>query len=296
MVFLSYFCVPQRNNPINTKLYKRMKNILIFTVLLFCFQLSAQRKPKIKGSKIVTDAQENLPPFKSIVLIDDLEIRLRKAPREGYAVTADDNLIDVLKFKVEDSVLSISSFYDITSKKKLDITVNYTNIDALTLHDGDIRMDGAIITDKLDVNMHESSKIQLNAEASSVTLTMEGNSSGDFTLKGEEMNFVLKNRIDARIYTVSETNSLKMFENASAKMEGTTTEFKVDLIENSSLKGERLEAEKAVVNLQNSASAEVNVKSNVELTSSGSSKTYVYGDAKIELIDFLDTSELHRRK
>ncbi|MGB6153622.1 MAG: DUF2807 domain-containing protein, partial [Pricia sp.] len=168
-----------------------MKNLVLFIALLFCFQLSAQRKPKIKGSRIVADVQENLPPFNTIELKDDLEIRLRKSPQEGYAITADDNLIDVLKFKVEDSVLTISSFYKITSKKKLNITVNYSNINTIRVHDGDIRMDGAIITDDLDVHMFESAKMQLNAEAAFMAIQMEGNSSGDFTLKGDEINFVL---------------------------------------------------------------------------------------------------------
>ncbi len=273
-----------------------MKNTLLFATLLFCFQLSAQRKPKIKGSRIVTDVQENLPPFKAIELNDDLEVRLRKAPQEGYAITADDNLIDVLKFKVEDSVLIISSFYNITAKKKLDITVNYSDIDVLTLHDGDTRMDGAIITDVLKVYVLESAKLQLNAEASRMDIHMEGSSSGDFTLKGKELNLVLDDRADARIFAVSETSNLKMHKNASAKLEGTVGDVTINLFENSSLKGKDLESEKVVVNLQGSSSAEVNAKSTVELTSSGSSKTYVYGDGKIELIEFLDTSELHREE
>ncbi len=273
-----------------------MKNILFFATLLFCFQLSAQRKPKIKGSRIVTDVQENLPPFKAIELNDDLEVRLRKAPQEGYSITADDNLIDVLKFSVEDSVLTISSFYNITSKKKLDITVNYNDIDRLTLKDGDTRMDGPIITDDLEVNLSESAKLQLNAEAGQISVTMEGNSSGDFTLKADEINFILKDRIDARVYAVSEMNNLKMHENASADMEGSVGELTVNLFERASVKGKGLESEKIFLNLQGSSSAEVNVKSAIEITSSGSSKTYVYGDGKIELIEFLDTSELYKKK
>ncbi len=273
-----------------------MRKILFFTALLICFQVSAQRKPKIKGSRIITDVQENLPPFNTIELNDDLEIRLRKAPQEGYAVTADDNLIDVLKFKVEDSVLTISSFYNITAKKKLDITVNYSDIGNLILHDGDMRMDGAIITDVLKVHVLASAKLQLNAEASRMVVHMEGNSSGDFTLKGEELDLLLKDRADANIFAVNDTTSLKMHANASAKLEGTAGDLTINIFDSSSLKGKGFESEKAVVNLQDSSSAEVNVKSAIELTSSGSSKTYVYGDGKIELIEFLDTSELHKEK
>ncbi|MDT7829514.1 DUF2807 domain-containing protein [Pricia sp. S334] len=273
-----------------------MKNILFFTAFIICFQLSAQRKPKIKGSRIVTDVQQNLSPFHTIELNDDIEVRLRKAPQPGYAITADDNLIDVLKFEVKDSVLVISSFYTITGKKKLDITVNYTDIDALNLSNGDIRMDGPVVTDELKVKMADAAKLQLNAEANRIEITMDGKSSGDFTLTGDTMDFVLNGRADARIYTISGTNDLKIYRNAGAIMEGTVDTFNATLLDNTSLKGERLEADMVFLKVQNSASAKVQVNSKIELTASGSSKTYVHGDGEIELVEFSDTSELHREK
>ena len=273
-----------------------MKKIVIFAALLFCVQLSAQRKPKIKGSRIVTDVQENLTPFNSIELIDDVAISLRKAPQEGYAITADDNLIDVLKFKVEDSILTISSFYTITSKKKLQIEINYTDLNTLILRDGDVRMDGAIITDNLSVHMFESAQLQLNAEANRTDIDMQGNSSGDFTLKGDEINFTLKDRADVSAFAVSGINTLKMYNNSSAKLEGTSSELNLNLSENSNLNSKGLESEKVKVTLQGSTSAVVNVTTAMQLTSSGASKTYVYGEGKIEIIDFMDTSELHKEK
>ena len=273
-----------------------MKNLLIFTAFIICFQLSAQRKPKIKGSRIVTDVQENLSPFTTIELNDDLEVRLRKAPQPGYSITADDNLIDVLKFEVKGNVLEISSFYSITAKKKLEITVNYTDINALILSNGDIRMDGPIVTDELEVKMTESARLQLNAEANQTAITMDDKSSGDFVLKGATMDFVLNGRANARIYTESETNELKMYRNAGARMEGTVGTFNAILMDNTSLKGERLEAERAFLDVQNSASAKLQVNSKIELTASGSSKTYVHGDGEIELLEFSDSAELHREK
>jgi hypothetical protein len=273
-----------------------MKNIVLPFVLLICFQVYSQRKPKIKGNRDVIEVQERLPPFRAIELKDDLKIELAKAPEEGYAIEADDNLVDVLKFEVEDSTLIISSFYKITGKKKLDITVNYNYLDALTLRNGDIRMEDAIVSDYLDVKTYESARLQLNAEASQIDIDMEGNSSGDFVLTGDAMNFALKDRIDVRIYTDSGTNDFKMYKTASATMEGMVDSLNVDLFENSSLKGRRLVAKKAYLNLQDSPSAEVNVQEEMELTSSGSSRTYLYGDGKIKIIDFLDTSELHKKK
>ena len=273
-----------------------MKNVLFLLTFLCCVQVYSQRKPKIKGNKSVIDVQQSLPPFNAIELKDDLDIRLQSAAEEGYSITADDNLIDVLKFNVEDSTLVISSFYNITGKKKLEITVNYNYINAITLYDGRVEMDGVITSDELYINTYESSKLELNADAQLINVNMEGNSSGDFNLNGAEMNFVLKDRIDVRIYTVSEVNNIKMYKNASAKMEGTAGELHVNLFENANLKGEKLEADKVYLIAQDSPSADIFAKKDFELTASGSSKTHLYGDPKIEIVEFLDTSELHKEK
>ncbi len=273
-----------------------MKNLIVLCAIIFCFQAFAQRKPKIKGNKNVVEVVENLPPFNSIQLNDDLEIALQKSSQEGYEITADDNLIDVLKFEVQENTLVISSYYKITSKKKLDITINYFELHYITMNDGRIRMKDMIKTDELNVNTYGSSKLELTANAPFININMEGNSSGDFNLDSDSLNIVLKDRIDVRIYSVSERNILKMYKNASVKIEGTTNTFLVNLLENANLKGERLEANKVQLNLQDASSAIVNARDTFELSSSGSSKAYLYGNAEITVLDFLDTSELHKEK
>jgi len=273
-----------------------MKNIVLFVALLFCIQAFGQRKPKIKGNKNVVEVSEELPPFSAIELKDDLDIMLQKASSEGYSITADDNLIDVLKFEVEDSTLVISSYYKITGKKKLDITINYTYIEAVTLQDGRIEMKDIISSNQLYINTYGGSKLQLNANAPFVNINMEGNSSGDFNIDSDSLSIVLKDRIDVGIYAVSDSNTLKMTENAAAKMEGTTDTFNLNLLGNANLKAEKLEAARVTATLEESPSARINAYKDFELSSRGSSKTYFYGAAKIVLIDFLDTSQLHKEK
>lgn len=273
-----------------------MKNSILFIALIFCFQITAQRKPKIKGNKSVVDVREELPPFNSIELNDDLEIVLQKASNEGYALTADDNLIDVLKFQVVDSTLVITSFYKITGKKKLDITISYVELVSVTMRDGRINMKDIISTDELYVNTFGPSRLELNASAEIIHINMEGMSSADFNLQSDSLNITLKDRIDARIYTVGDSNSMKMQDNASAKVEGTTETFDVILNGNANLKAEKLDAATVKANLEGSPNARIYAHQNFELTSNGSSKTQFYGPGKIVLIDFLDTSQLHREK
>lgn len=273
-----------------------MKNIGIVIALLVCFQAFSQRKPKIKGNKSVIDVVEILPSFNAIELNDDLDIVLAKSNQEGYTLKADDNLIDVLKFKVVDSTLSISSFYKITSKKKLEITINFYELSRVVIRDGRIRMKDVIETEQLIVETYGSSKLELNAETLYTKLIMEGNSSGDFNIQSDSLNVILKDRVDARVYTVSEITNIQMNTNSAVTMEGTTYAMSAHLFDNANLKARKLEAEGVEVIAEGSPSAKVYASKDFELTSRGSSKTYLSGEAKIDILEFLDTSELHKEK
>jgi len=273
-----------------------VKNLIILALLISTTGIYAQRKPKIKGNKAVIDVREDLPAYNAIELNDDLEINLQRSSNTGYAITADDNLIDVLKLEVRDSTLIISSFYKITSKKKLEITVNYEEIQAITLRDGVIKMEDIISTYKLDVYTFGASRLELNASASVTNINMEGMSSGDFNLDTDSLSVNLEDRVDARVYMVGERNNVEMHKNASLRMEGTTDTLNLKLFENAKYKGEKFEAAVVNADLEETSNARINAFREIELLSRGSAKTYLYGNPKITIIEFLDTSELHKQR
>ena len=272
-----------------------MKKLIILAVLISSCGIYAQRKPKIKGNKAVIDVREELPAFNAIELNDDLEINLQKSSNTGYAITADDNLIDVLKFQVEDSTLIISSFYKITSKRKLEITVNYNELQAITLREGVLKMDDIISAYKLDINTYGASRLQLNASASVTNINMEGQSSGDFNLDSDSLTVNLKDRVDASIYMVGDRNTIEMHKNASVRMEGTTDTLSLKLFDNAKYKGAKFEAAVVIADLEETSNARIYAFKEIELLSRGSAKTYLYGNPKITIIEFLDTSELHKQ-
>ena len=250
-----------------------MKKSILLIAILICFQTSAQRKPKIKGNKNVIEVREDLPFFKAIELVDDLELVLQKGTSEGYTIEADDNLIDVLKFKVVDSTLIISSFYKITSKKQLDISISYIGLESITMHDGKINMKDVISSDRFLVNTFGASRLELNATAPIIQINMEGMSSGDFNLASDSLNIALKDRVNGHIYAVGVSNAIQMFKNASAKIEGSADVLDVELFENSNLKAEKMEATKIVAYLEGSADAKLKAIEHIGLSSRGSSKT-----------------------
>jgi hypothetical protein len=272
-----------------------MKKVVIL-VFLFCtgFQSFAQRKPKIKGNRNVIATTENLPRFSKIQLSDDINVLIEKGSVESVTIEADDNLIDVLKFNVSDGTLYISSFYKITSKKKLEITVFYTELEALDLSSGLITMKDVITSDYLDVKTSGAARLILNASADVIDIQMEENSSGDFNVASDSLNLTFKDRIDAKVYATGQNNTLFMYKNASVKMEGNTELFAAKLYGNCTLRAEEFNAKTMLLESEDSPDAKVNVVNEFELSSKGASKTSLYGNPKITILEFLDTSQLHK--
>ncbi|MGB2760176.1 GIN domain-containing protein [Maribacter stanieri] len=274
-----------------------MKKFTLLVVVLFIsFSGYTQRKPKIKGNKNVIEVREDLAPFTAIELVDDLDIVIQKASQEGYALELDDNLLDVLKFKVDNGVLKISSFYNITSKKKLEITIFFQELRSIKMLNGKISMKDVISTDRLKVATFGTSRLELNATADIMDITMEEISSGDFNLASDSLNITLKDRIDVKLYTTGSSNNIYMYKNASAKLEGTADFLMAKMYGNSSLKAADLQSNDVLLITEDSPDIEIRALNTLQLSSKGSTRTKLYGEAKITILDFLDTSRLEKER
>lgn len=270
------------------------KCVVVLLISMFSLNMFAQRKPKIKGNKNVIEIKENLEPFSTIELLDDLDVVLEKSSQEGYALELDDNLVDVLKFNVENGTLQISSFYTITSKRKLEITVFYQELSALVMRNGKISMTDVISAERLKVNTSGTSRLELNATADIMDITMEEISSGDFNIASDSLNIILKDRIDVKLYTTGARNSLYMYENSSAKLQGSIEILTAKLYGKSTLNASELESGEVLLVTEDSPDAAVRALNGFQLSSKGASKTKLYGNPKITILDFLDTSQLEK--
>lgn len=270
---------------------------LIFCILALTISWgNAQRKPKIKGNKDVVEVSYSLPEFNAIELNDDLDIVLERSSAIGYDLIADDNLIDILKFEVVDGTLVISSFYKITGKKKLEITVQFNQLNSLIIREGKITMRGKTSTDLFEVTTFGSAKAEVSADADVISLKMSGNSSGTFNFDTDSLNLDFADRIDTRVYASSGTTNVTMRKNAGVTLEGTSDSLNLDIKGNGNLKAQKFEAAVVKADLDETPTVRINAYRDFELYSKGSSKTYLYGNPKIIIHEFLDTSELLKRK
>nr|WP_299073854.1 DUF2807 domain-containing protein [uncultured Allomuricauda sp.] len=272
-----------------------MKNLIVLLLLLCQVTVLAQRKPKIKGSRIVSEVNEELPAFNAIQLNDNLDIKLKKSFGPGYEIIADDNLIDILKFRVEDNTLVISAFYDVTAKKQFDITINYTELRAITVKEGSIVSEDIINSDELFVDAFADARLNLKASAAVMDINLEDNSKGDFNVDVDSLNVGLTNRAEAYIYSVNEVSVVDLDGNGSLTYEGTSDRIAIDLTGNSKYKGEKMEAGTISAKLENDANARLYAYRDLELSAKGNSRVYLYGNPKITILEFLDTSQLIKK-
>lgn len=273
-----------------------MKKILLLLLFVYPLLTNAQRKPRIKGSRIVTEVSEELPAFNAIVLNDNLDIVIKKSFGPGYDIVADDNLIDILKFNVQDSTLVISSYYDVTAKKQFDITITYTDLKAITLKDGSIVSNDVIESDELFVDGFNNTKLDIKANAAVMDINLEDTSNGTFNVDADSLNISMGSRAQAYVYAVNETALVELDQNASLTLEGTSDRVKMNLMGNAKYKGETMEAGSVTLTMANNPSARVYAFRDLELSAKGDSRVYLYGTPQITILEFLDTAQLIKKQ
>jgi hypothetical protein len=106
----------------------------------------------------------------------------------------------------------------------------------------------------------------------------------------------LQDKADARIYSITQIANVLFQKNAKATMEGTVDTLRLQLTDNAYIQAYKFEAGTIKATLEGGSRAEVNAVNDIELSSQGTAKTYLYGEGKITIDQFLDQSELIKRK
>jgi hypothetical protein len=268
--------------------------ILVLTVLLCTVGLvNAQRKPKIKGSRNVVVVENPLPEFRHLVLVDDLEVKLEQGA-EGYRIEADDNIIDILKLEVQDSTLRISSFYDITAKKKLDITVYIRDLQSIRMDEGYVETPELINLDQTEIKSGGYSRLKLLLKTAVFKMEMTENSVADLNISTDSLHLKMGDRTDALLFSVNNAMGVNLSESASLKLEGISERLFVYSGDNTEVKGDRMEAAKVEATLSESTTARLQATTNIEIRAGGNSRLFLYGQPEIRILRFTENANLKK--
>lgn len=284
---------------ITTTFFKSMNKPFITSlfVLLFCYVSIAQNSEKVKGNKNVTSVQTEIDPFHTIIIDEDFDVEIIYNSVPSVTIETDENLHEFLKFNVTNGVLTFDKTTRITSKKRLNITVNYddtlTNIrtldngeilslttmnliNAILIAEGSSKVGLTIKTGDFEFQSNGKSKVKLNLTCDNAKLSLTDNS-----------------KLDALIY--SPKTNIDLYQRANANIEGETDELQIRTDNFSNFNGKNFTAKTCNTLTEISSDVYLEVLDAITIEASGNSSVYLYGTPDIVIKKLADTSKLQKK-
>lgn len=257
----------------------------------------AQKKEKIKGSKIVTVTQKEVEPFENLEIDDNLEIFIIKGDKQSIEIEADDNLHEVLKHEMVGNSLHLSSTKEVTGAKKFSVRVTYTdNLKLITVKsEAQLNSLADLQGENITVKNYDYSKSYLNVKATHFTLIMNDKSKAELNAKSESVTVELSKNAEIKALVATQNLKLDMYQKTTANVEGDAAMAKIRLDNNSNLAGKKLIATDMELIAESYSNVSVNATKTISITATGKSEIQLLGAPKINMINFADNATLYKK-
>ncbi|NRB58620.1 MAG: DUF2807 domain-containing protein [Winogradskyella sp.] len=260
--------------------------------------MSSIAQEKIKGDRNVTIKQTYIDDFHTLEIGEDFSIEIVYNSKPSVEIETDDNLHDVIQFNVVDGVLSFSKTMRITSKKKLNITVNYGDslTDIKLTSDGEVRSLTSMELNDASLSTLDNSRAYLNIKARSFSFISEGKSKSRLNLTADSTKIELNgnSKLDALIN--SKVADFDLYLRSDASIEGTSNNSTIRLDNSANFNGAKFTAKSVDALLENNSDLTIDASESIALAVSGDSEVYLYGSPAITISKFEDTAKLQKKK
>lgn len=276
-----------------------MKKITFLATLLFITTISlAQKKEKIKGSKIITHTINTVEAFDNIEIEDNLEVFLVKSESPSVEIEADDNLHDAINFAVAGNTLRIYTLKNVISAKKFSIRINYTENLKLVVAKGETVINALnnLQAENITIKNYDKSKSFLNVESDYFTLILNDKAEAELNVKAQNTTLELSKNAELEALVASPEVKIDMYEKSDIKIEGDAENVKLRLDNNSNLDAKKFTAKNLEITIEGYAKADVNVTKEITIDASGKSEIELYGEPKIEINKFTNSTTLYKKE
>ena len=270
--------------------------LLIFVVLLSSNSF-AQKKEKIKGTKIVTIVKHELEPYTEIEIEDNLEVFLIKSDKNSVEIETDENIHEVINHKIYGSTLRLNTNKDITGFKKLEVRILYTDsLKMITVrHESKLNSIKEMQLANITIKTYDFSKSFLNVNTPNFILQSNDKSKVELNLKSEEAFIELSKNSEIKALISSNKLKCDMYQKSDATFEGDVNEMKLRLDNNAGYLGQKLTTKVLNLTAEGYTKCSVNTNGNLSITASGKSEVSIYGEPKIELKKFTEDATLYKK-
>lgn len=273
------------------------KDTLIILLLLVSTLAIAQKKGKIKGSKIVTIEQREIGNFEAIEISDNLEVYLDKGEKCNLKIEADDNLHDIVRVDLTANTLRIYSSKTAANFKKLIVRITYTNElkRISSKNEAIINAIQDIQLNDIAIQSFDDSKLFLNVNTKNFTLQSDHNSKAELNLKSEKATIELIKNATLKALISATDLKCDMYQKSIAVLEGDVTTAFVRLDNNARFSGNNLTITNAELVAESYSICSINANTSISIDAAENSEIQLYGDQKIEIKRFTDNAILSKK-
>jgi hypothetical protein len=277
------------------KMTKKISFLL--TLLLFTSLVVAQKKEKIKGSKIVTVSVKEIPVFENIEINDNFEVFLVKSEKPSFEIEADDNLHDIISYEVIAGSLKVTSLREVTGEKKFAIRINYTSeLKLITAkNESSIHALADLELDNITIKNYDNSRAFLNVKANYFALILNDKAEAEINIKADNTSIELSKNADLKALLTSKELKLDMYQKSQATIEGNVNNAKIRLDNDIVLTAKKLVIADLELTIENYAKCYINVTDELALIASGKSEIELLGNSKIEISKFTNNATLYKK-
>ncbi len=276
-----------------------MKKFLFILSLIVAFSGLAQKKEKIKGNREVLIKKFTLPHFTALELGEHFEINLQKVTdTTSVVIETDDNLFDVIHYKVENGTLTFYTSMQIVKKKRLRITVfvpqdfNHIQLKQHAKVYNDERLNLPHL--KIDITDKATATLKLHLKKE-LAINAMGKSNLDLDVFAENAQVYLTEDAALKGLLNIKQVTMTLDDHADANLTGEMTHLTLKIKEKSTFKADGLAIKEAVVKAFDKAETYIKITDSVEFYLSGDTETYLFGNPKIKLKAFDDNAILYKK-
>ena len=272
------------------------RSLLIAALSLITCSTIAQKKEKIKGSKIVTVEIKPVANFETMDVSDDLEVYLIKGTSSSVEIDADANLHDIVDVKTKGKALYLSTLKTATGFKKFILRITYTDdLKQVILHN-EVKANSLTDLDLSTITFknYDDTRLFVTSKSTNFSLFLDDTSRAEINLKGEKSTLNLSKNSQLKALIVSNDIVIDQYQKADAKIEGDCNNLKVRLDNAARFTGKNLVAKSAEITTELNTKASINAKTLVKIAASGTSEIELFGSPKVELINFADSALIRK--
>ena len=273
------------------------KKYILIGILFISLTVFSQKLAKVKGSKNVILSERVFDSISSLEIYKNLKINIIKSKENKLVIFADDNLHDIVLTDLNNGKLDIDLSNRISSKKKFEITLYLTSIANITLNDNvKLTNNDYLKNTAISVILNDKSEANLMLEAENITIEASNHAKAEMVLKADTIKTNLQET--AKIKTTISCNLFIVNANQKSSLTplGKVEKMLITAKNSAKVKATNLKVDTAELVAENSVSVYINATKNLSIKAQGKSKTYIYGNAKIDLVSFKNTASLLKKE